>query len=87
MCIAASEELGRCAEEKGLSEERILPTMVDWDVFPRVAAAVGIKAIEQKVARKELTREALIEKATKIIKRARDETHTLMEHGLIAAAN
>jgi malate dehydrogenase (oxaloacetate-decarboxylating) len=87
MCIAASEELGRCAEEKGLSEERILPTMADWDIFPRVAAAVGIKAIEQKVARKELTREALIEKATKIIKRARDETHTLMEHGLIAAAN
>jgi malate dehydrogenase (oxaloacetate-decarboxylating) len=87
MCIAASEELARCAEEKGLSDERILPTMDDWDVFPREAAAVGIKAIEQGVARKELTREALMEKATKIIKRARDETHTLMDHDLIAAAN
>ncbi|HET8563486.1 MAG TPA: NADP-dependent malic enzyme, partial [Candidatus Binatia bacterium] len=34
MCISASEELARCAEEKGLSEDRILPTMDDWDVFP-----------------------------------------------------
>jgi malate dehydrogenase (oxaloacetate-decarboxylating) len=85
MCIAASEELARCAEENGLSEDRILPTMDDWEVFPREAAAVGIKAIEQGVARKQVTRAALIETATKIIKRARDETNILMDHGIIAA--
>jgi malate dehydrogenase (oxaloacetate-decarboxylating) len=86
MCIAASEELARCGAESGLSEEHILPTMDDWDVFPREAAAVGRKAIEQGLARNEMTREALIEKASKIIKRAREETQTLMKHGLIAAA-
>ncbi|HTN70075.1 MAG TPA: NADP-dependent malic enzyme [Methylomirabilota bacterium] len=84
MCIAASEELARCAEEKGLREDRILPTMDDWEVVPREAAAVGLKAIEQGVARNQLTKGQLIEKATKIIKRARDETTTLMDHGIIA---
>jgi len=84
MCIAASEELARCAEERGLSEEHILPTMDDWEVVPREAAAVGLKAIEQGVARLKMTRDALIGKATAIIDRARQETKTLMEHGLIA---
>jgi malate dehydrogenase (oxaloacetate-decarboxylating) len=86
MCIAAAEELARCAEAKGLSEDAILPTMDDWAVVPRLAAAVGLKAIEQKVARQILTQEQLIEKASKIIRRAQEETRTLMEHGVIAAA-
>ena len=84
MCIAASEELARCAESKGLSDQRILPTMDDWEVFPREAAAVGLKAIEQGVARKSMTKDELIEAASRTIKRARAETKTLMEHGLIA---
>jgi malate dehydrogenase (oxaloacetate-decarboxylating) len=41
MCIAAAEELARCAETQGLSEERILPAMDDPEVYPREAAAVG----------------------------------------------
>ena len=83
MCIAAAEELARCAERKGISEERILPSMDDWDVVPREAAAVGLKAIEQGVARKILSREELIEKAAKLVGRAQRQTKTLMEHGVI----
>jgi malate dehydrogenase (oxaloacetate-decarboxylating) len=86
MCIAAAEELARCAETKGLSEDRILPTMEDWEVFPREAAAVGLKAIEQGLAKKPATKNELLEKASKIISRAQLETKTLMEHGVIAAA-
>jgi malate dehydrogenase (oxaloacetate-decarboxylating) len=86
MCIAASEELARCAEDKGLSEDRILPTMDDWEVFPREAAAVGLKAIEQGVAREEASRAELIEKASALIRRARAQTKTLMDHGVISAA-
>jgi malate dehydrogenase (oxaloacetate-decarboxylating) len=84
MCIAAAEELARCASAQSLSEQRILPTMDEWEVFPRVAAAVGLKAIEQGVARKSLTKIKLIENATKIICRARTATQTLMERGVIA---
>jgi malate dehydrogenase (oxaloacetate-decarboxylating) len=87
MCIAAAEELAGCAESKGLSDERILPTMEDWDVFPREAAAVGLKAIEQGVARKVRTKNQLIDEATKIIGRAQRQTKTLMEHGVIVAAD
>jgi malate dehydrogenase (oxaloacetate-decarboxylating) len=87
MCIAAAEELARCKEVNGLSEEAILPTMDDWEVFPREAAAVGLKAIEQGVARKTATKEELIENASKIISRSQKETKALMEQGLIADAD
>ncbi len=83
MCIAASYELAKCAEDRGLQEEKIIPTMDDWDVFPREATAVALKAIEQGVARRKLSREELYEQATSIIKRARDITKFSMEKGFI----
>ncbi|QSQ09019.1 NAD-dependent malic enzyme [Koleobacter methoxysyntrophicus] len=83
MCIAAAKELARCAEEKGINEEYILPTMDEWEVYPRVAAAVGIQAIEQGIARINLTREELYEKATTMIKEAQAMTSLLMEKGYI----
>jgi malate dehydrogenase (oxaloacetate-decarboxylating) len=87
MCIAAAEELARCKEGAGLREDAILPTMDDREVFAREAAAVGLKAIEQGVARKIMTKEELIENASRIISRAQKETKILMEHGVIAAAD
>jgi malate dehydrogenase (oxaloacetate-decarboxylating) len=83
MCIAAAKELARCAEDIGMSEEYLIPTMDEWEVFPREAAAVGLKAIEQGVARVKQSRDELYEKATRIIKRAREETALLMKEGLI----
>ncbi|RLA78977.1 MAG: malate dehydrogenase, partial [Deltaproteobacteria bacterium] len=43
-----------------------------------------MKAIEQGVARLKLSREELFEKASRIIKRARDEVQVLMKEGIIA---
>ena len=83
MAIAAAEELARCAEEKGLDEEHILPTMEDWEVFPREAAAVGVKAQEQGVARLSLSQEELLARAADTIRQAREMTRLLMEKGLI----
>lgn len=83
MCIAAAYELAKCAEDKGLREDYIIPTMDEREVFPREAAAVGMKAIEQGVARIKMTRDELYEKSSKIIKRAMEETKTLMDKGLI----
>jgi malate dehydrogenase (oxaloacetate-decarboxylating) len=68
MCIAAAYELAKCAEDKGLREDYILPTMDERDIFPREAVAVALKAIEQKVGRIKLTKEQLFEKASAIIK-------------------
>lgn len=83
MCIAASTELARCAEDKGLSEEYIVPTMDEWEVFPREATAVGMKAIEQGVARIQMTRDELFRTSSEIIRRAREETQCLMREGFI----
>ena len=83
MCIAAAMELAKTAEDKGLSEDYIIPSMDEWEVFPREAAAVGTKAIAQGIAEKVMTRDELYETAESIIKKARQETKMLIEEGFI----
>jgi malate dehydrogenase (oxaloacetate-decarboxylating) len=83
MCIAAANELAKIAEEKGIDEERILPSMSDWEVFPREAAAVGAEAVRQGLARVKATRRELYEKAKMIIGHARKSTELLMRKGFI----
>jgi malate dehydrogenase (oxaloacetate-decarboxylating) len=82
MCFAAATAL---AEHVGddLSSEHILPTMDDWEVFPREAAAVAMKAQEQGLARIQLTYDEILNNASKIIKRSRDLTRMMMEEGYI----
>jgi malate dehydrogenase (oxaloacetate-decarboxylating) len=84
MCIAAANALADMAEEKGLTPEYILPTMDEWEVFPREAAAVAVKAVEQGLARKEVTYEEELKHAGEIIRRSRSLTETMMEEGFIA---
>jgi len=86
MCIAAANELATCAREKGLSEDYIVPDMDEWEVFPREATAVGLKAQEVGVAGMKLTRKQLLETATAIIKRSRDMTQNSMKVGYIPEA-
>ena len=83
MCIAAAYELAKCAEDSGISEDYIIPTMGEWEVFIREAVVVGMKAIEQGVAREKLSRDQLSKRAEKIIKEAREATTLLMKSGLI----
>src|SRR5947199_2627732 len=70
MCIAAARELALVAEEKCLDEEHIVPTMDEIDVFAREAAAVGMKAIEQGLARVKKSRDELLEKSISLVRRA-----------------
>jgi malate dehydrogenase (oxaloacetate-decarboxylating) len=83
MCLAAASELAKLAEERGLSAKNIIPTMDDWEVFPREATAVAMKAIEQGVARIKRSREEIFASARSIIKRAREEEKYLMRSGFI----
>jgi len=83
MCIAAALELAKVAEDKGLKDEYIIPDMEEWEVFPREAVAVGMKAMEQGVSRVKISRKELTDRAYSIIKRARDETQLMMKSGLI----
>ncbi|MBN2603751.1 MAG: NADP-dependent malic enzyme [Candidatus Thermoplasmatota archaeon] len=83
MCIAAAYELAKTAEDKGINEEYIVPTMDSWDVFPREAVAVGLRAISQGIARVKPSRKALYDNAMSMIKNARDLTHLLMKNEFI----
>ena len=83
MCYASAEALAGMIERP--APEAILPTMDDWRVFPAQAAAVGIKAIEQGVARIPRTREWLHDNAVAMIRRSRDLTRTMMRRGFIPA--
>jgi len=83
MCIEAAREIARTAEDRGLSEEHIIPTMDEWQVFPREAVAVGMKAIEQGIARIKLDREELYRISEQIIRESREKTKLLMERGFI----
>lgn len=85
MCLAAAYELAKCAEDKGLREDYLLPTMDEWEVFPREAVAVAKCAMEQGVARLKLSEKELFKMAEEKIKRARDEVNLFMEKGIIKA--
>ena len=86
MCIAAARELARCAEEKGISEDYIIPTMSETDVFISEAVAVAEKAMSQGVARLKLSRQELRDRAEFMIKRSRGLTAKMMDDGYIADA-
>ncbi|MGC8825695.1 MAG: NAD(P)-dependent malic enzyme [Anaerolineae bacterium] len=85
MCLAAADELARMARRRELDPDFIVPTMDDVDVFVAEAVAVGMKAQEQGVAKKRVSREALWEHAQKVIYQAHELTRIMMEEGLIPA--
>lgn len=82
MCLVAAQAM---ADQVGddLGPEHILPTMDDRQIFAYEAAAVGRKAIEQGVARLDISEKALLAHAQKMINRSRDLTDMMMERGLI----
>ncbi len=85
MCFAAAEALADFIGD-GLDEEHILPSMDDWQVFAREAAAVGMKAQEQGVARLTLSYNELYQHACAMINRSRNMTKVMMAEGFIAEA-
>ncbi len=85
MCYAASQALADQIGDR-LDEEHILPTMDDWEVYPREAAAVAMKAQEQGLSRLQKSYDELLENAYAIIRRSRDLTQMMMKQGFIPEA-
>jgi len=83
MVIDAATELAAFAKEKGLSKNYIIPTMVQWEVYPRVAAKVAQAAIREGVARKKLSAEESLAVATKMIEHSRKIMSLLRSDGVI----
>lgn len=85
MCIAAAYELANMVEniEGCLVEDCIIPSMEHEEIYIREAVAVGLKAVEQNIARVSLTKEELHSKAEEIIKSSKNQTEALMKNGFI----
>ena len=75
MAVCAAHAIADYAERQGITPERIMPTMMDSDLFPEVAAAVGECAVKSGIARTPLTREEI----HKLAKHDIDETHRMMD--------
>jgi malate dehydrogenase (oxaloacetate-decarboxylating) len=71
MAIAAAKELVAAAREKGLTGERLLPSMDDWRVAVGIAAACGAAAVAEGLAACPLTREESERRALAKITEAR----------------
>jgi malate dehydrogenase (oxaloacetate-decarboxylating) len=83
MVIEAAMELAAFARDKGINKEYIIPTMVQWEVYPRVAAKVGQAAIREGVARRKLSAKESLNAATETIEHSRKTMSTLRRSGII----
>ncbi|PIU20456.1 MAG: malate dehydrogenase [Elusimicrobia bacterium CG08_land_8_20_14_0_20_59_10] len=84
MCVAAAEALADYAVKSGkMGEDYLLPHMDEPGVFVDEAVAVGLKAIEQGVARRILTETELRNNAEFLIKRAMKDVEMRQKEGIV----
>jgi len=83
MCIVAAYAIAEYAEREGINEDYIIPTMEATDMYIEEAVLVGMKAIEQGIARKKLSRDAIKASAEAIIRRSKATTDLLMKNQII----
>ena len=86
MCIVAAESLARYAQERGINEDYIAPTMGEPEAFVREAVDVGLEAQKEGLARLKISRDDLRKKSEAMINSARAQTEALVKAGLIAPA-
>jgi malate dehydrogenase (oxaloacetate-decarboxylating) len=83
MALAAARALAGFAAERGLREDRVVPSMADWEVYPRVATATAKAAHEEGLAGCWPGEAAVLAQATRTIADAREATLVLMSAGCI----
>ena len=85
MCIAAAKALADLGAKEA-SEKKVIPTMDQWELYPMEATAVGMKAMEQGIARKQWEEKELYKHAEDIIRTARAASEMLYREGYIPKA-
>jgi len=83
MAICAAHSIAEFAEKRGIHIENIMPNMLEWELFPKVAADVAMQAIKEGVALKNLTWKQVYEAAKSDIREAQELTKLLQEKGYI----
>lgn len=83
MFLAAAYALAKHAEEKGIHEEYIIPTMEDVEAYIREAVAVAEKAMEEGVARRKTSKKELEAEIRELIYRPRKYMEIALRNSLI----
>jgi malate dehydrogenase (oxaloacetate-decarboxylating) len=86
MAIAAAYSIAESAyksRSNTVSENYIVPTMDEAEIYPAEAAAVAMQAIKDGVARLDFSKEEIFEKARKDIEESRALIHHLQDEGFI----
>ncbi len=82
--IEAAKELAGYAERnRSLTDEHILPTMMDWEIYPLVASAVGESCVKLGISRIKLSREQARHRAQEIIQKTQKMIDSLQKSNLI----
>jgi malate dehydrogenase (oxaloacetate-decarboxylating) len=83
LVIAAAEELARAAARRGITDQHLLPTMDEREVFPHVAAAVAESAVRLGIARVRASREEFYDRARRLMARPAALADALRDAGLV----
>jgi len=83
MAVKAAQSLAEFARKHEFHADKILPLMTEYEVFAQVAADVAMQAIEEKVARIELTYQEVYDQTIQDIVNTRKAVNLLMENQLI----
>jgi malate dehydrogenase (oxaloacetate-decarboxylating) len=84
MCISSAQALAKYAEDKGLNENYIIPSMDEWEIYPLQATEVAMKCIQQGLARKTMARKDIYDGAAAIIERTQKIVKLLMDQSFIS---
>ncbi len=79
--VRASEAIADYIEDP--TEENILPTMEDLDMFPAVASEVAYQSVKEGLARVSNSRSGFLKEATEIIEETRNSYSVLVDKGYI----
>lgn len=82
--VAARELADYAKRKKNLSDEHIIPTMMEWEIYPLVASAVGEACVNMGLARKNLTRKEIEARSRAIIDNARKMITSVQKSKLIS---
>ncbi|MFC2009123.1 NADP-dependent malic enzyme [Chloroflexota bacterium] len=86
MCVAAAVALASYAEEQGIHDEYISPTMAEPEAFIRVAVAVGMQAQREGLATIKMSEDELRLKVERTIGNGKESHDALVKAGRILPA-
>jgi malate dehydrogenase (oxaloacetate-decarboxylating) len=85
MAIAAAHSLADFAQNRGINCQSIVPRMDETEVFAHVAADVAVQAVNEGLARIELSREEVFAGALQQITETRALVKMMMDEGHVQA--